>query len=140
MKIIVGLNRRYIFNCPITIIFVRIGPYNNLKKVLALCSLDLWSLNLYGITNIFHYWHWIWHWNTLPYISSYFITSKLYIRPSNTNTMNNYPIHNKNNDFDNNISKYYKKIRKNCIFCSHYFWGVITIQGVIWHPRVPKVL
>ena len=112
MKIIVGLNCRYIFNCPITIIFVRIGPYNNLKKVLVLRSLDLWSLNLYGITNVFHYWHWTWHWNTLPYINSYFITSKLYTRPSNTNTMNNYPIrnnnnNNNNNDFDNNISKYY---------------------------------
>ena len=62
----------------------------------------------------------------LPYISSYFITSELYIRPSNTNTRNNDPIQNNsnnnnndnnnnnnnnnnsdnNNDFNNNISKY----------------------------------
>ena len=61
----------------------------------------------------------------LPYISSYFITSELYIRPSNTNTRNNDPIqnnnsnnnndntnnnnnnNNNNNDFNNNISRYY---------------------------------
>ena len=65
---------------------------------------------------------------TLPYISSYFITSELHIRPSNTNTRGNNPIQNNNNnnnnngnnndnnhnncnninnDFNNNISKYY---------------------------------
>ena len=67
----------------------------------------------------------------LTYISSYFIISELYIRPSNTNTRNNIPIqnnhnnnnndnnnddadddndnnnNNNNNDFNNNISKYY---------------------------------
>ena len=55
----------------------------------------------------------------LPYIGSYFITSELYVRPSNTNTRNNDPIQNNNNnyndnnndnnneDFNNNISKYY---------------------------------
>ena len=63
----------------------------------------------------------------LPYISSYFITSELHIRPSNTNTRSNNPIQNNNNnnnndknndnnhnncsninnDFNNNISKYY---------------------------------
>ena len=64
----------------------------------------------------------------LPYIGSYFITSELHIRPSNTNTRGNNPIQNNNNnnnnngnnndnnhnncnninnDFNNNISKYY---------------------------------
>ena len=56
----------------------------------------------------------------LPYISSCFITSELYVRPSNTNTRDNDPIHSNNNnyndnnndnnnneDFSNNISKYY---------------------------------
>ena len=62
----------------------------------------------------------------LPYVNSCFITSELYIRPSNTNTKNNDPIQNNNNndnnndnnhnnnnnnnndnDFNNNISKYY---------------------------------
>ena len=55
----------------------------------------------------------------LPYIGSYFITSELYVPPSNTNTRNNDPIQNNNNnyndnnndnnneDFNNNISKYY---------------------------------
>ena len=50
-----------------------------------------------------------------PYISSYFITSELYIRPSNTNTRNNDPIQNNdnnnnnvdvNNNNDNNNDKY----------------------------------
>ena len=65
---------------------------------------------------------------TLPNIGSYFITSELHIRPSNTNTRGNNPIQNNNNnnnnngnnndnnhnncnninnDFNNNISKYY---------------------------------
>ena len=70
---------------------------------------------------------------TLPYINSYFITSELYVRSSNTNTRNNDPIQNNNknnnndknndnnsnnnnnnnntnnikNDFNNNISKCY---------------------------------
>ena len=65
---------------------------------------------------------------TLPYIGSYFITSELHIRPSNTNTRGNNLIQNNNNnnnnngnnndnnhnncnninnDFNNNISKYY---------------------------------
>ena len=96
----------------------------------------------------------------LPYISSYFITLELYIRLSNTNTRNNDPIQNNNNndnnnnnnnnndnnninknnndDFNSNISKYYWKIRKNDIFCFHYFGGVIAAQGVICHPRVGK--
>ena len=39
---------------------------------------------------------------TLPYLSSYFITSELYIRPSNTNTRNNDPIQNDNNNNNNN--------------------------------------
>ena len=56
----------------------------------------------------------------LPYISSCFITSELYVRPSNTNTRDNDPIQSNNNnyndnnndknnneDFSNNISKYY---------------------------------
>ena len=62
----------------------------------------------------------------LSYISSYFITSELHIRPSNTNTRNNDPIQNNDNnnnnnnnninnnnnnnnniDFKDNISKYY---------------------------------
>ena len=56
----------------------------------------------------------------LPYISSCFITSELYVRPSNTNTRDNDPIESNNNnyndnnndnnnneDFSNNISKYY---------------------------------
>ena len=37
----------------------------------------------------------------LPYISSYFITSELYIRASNTNFRNNDPIQNNNNNNDN---------------------------------------
>ena len=58
--------------------------------------------------------------------------SELYIRPSNTNTMKNDPIQNNNNNnndnnnsnnndnyFNNSISKYYWKIRKNDIFCFH---------------------
>ena len=56
----------------------------------------------------------------LLYISSSFITSELYIKPSNTNTRNNDPIqinnsnnndnnsdNNNNNDFNNNVSKHY---------------------------------
>ena len=61
----------------------------------------------------------------LPYISSCFITSELYVRPLNTNTRKKDPIQNNNNnnnddnddnnddddnnnnDFNNNISKYY---------------------------------
>ena len=56
----------------------------------------------------------------LPYITSCFITSELYVRPSNTNTRDNDPIQSNNNnyndnnndnnnneDFSNNISKYY---------------------------------
>ena len=56
----------------------------------------------------------------LSYISSCFITSELYVRPSNTNTRDNDPIQSNNNnyndnnndnnnneDFSNNISKYY---------------------------------
>ena len=57
----------------------------------------------------------------LLYISSSFITSELYIKPSNTNTRNNEPIqinnsnnndnnsdnNNNNNDFNNNVSKHY---------------------------------
>ena len=39
---------------------------------------------------------------TLPYISSYFITSELHIRPSNTNTRGNNPIQNNNNNNNNN--------------------------------------
>ena len=89
----------------------------------------------------------------LPYISNYFVTSQLYIRPSNTNTRNNDPIQNNNNnnknddninyinnnnhyDFNNNISKYQQKIRKSDIFCFHNFGAVIGAQGVICHPRV----
>ena len=41
----------------------------------------------------------------LLYISSYFITSKFYIRPSNTNTRNNGPIHNNDNSDNNNNNK-----------------------------------
>ena len=33
----------------------------------------------------------------LPYISNYFVTSELYLRPSNTNTRKNDPIRNNNN-------------------------------------------
>ena len=40
----------------------------------------------------------------LPYISSYFITSELYIRPSNTNTRNNGPIQNNNNNNNNDYN------------------------------------
>ena len=70
----------------------------------------------------------------LPYISSYFVISESYIKPSNINTRNNNPIqnnnsnnnndnnnndddhdnnninnnnNNNNNDFNNSISKYY---------------------------------
>ena len=54
----------------------------------------------------------------LLYISSFFITSELYIKPSNTNTRINDPIQinnsnnndnnndNNNNDFNNNVSKH----------------------------------
>ena len=37
----------------------------------------------------------------LPYISTHFITSELYIRPSNTNTQKNDPIQNNNNNNNN---------------------------------------
>ena len=40
----------------------------------------------------------------LTYISSYFITSELYIRPSNTNTRNNDTIQNNNNNNNNDNS------------------------------------
>ena len=45
----------------------------------------------------------------LPYINSYFITSELYIRTSNTNTRNNNPIQINNgyNDNDNNNNNSY---------------------------------
>ena len=99
---------------------------------------------------------------TLPYISSYFITSELYVRSSNTNTRNNDTIQNNNNnnnnndknndnnnsnnndnnntnniknDFNNNISKCYWKIRKNDIFSFSNIRCVIAAQGVICHPR-----
>ena len=91
----------------------------------------------------------------LPYIRNYFVTSELYIRPSNTNTRNNDPIQNNNNsnknddninyinnnnhyDFNNHISQYYQKISKSGIFCFHNFGAVIAAQGVICHPRVRK--
>ena len=51
-----------------------------------------------------------------------------------TITMNN-----NDDDFNNNISKYYWKIRKSDMFCFHYFGGVIATQGVIFCPRVRKV-
>ena len=38
-------------------------------------------------------------------MSSYFITSELYIRLSNTNTRNNDPIHTNNNNNNNNNNK-----------------------------------
>ena len=40
----------------------------------------------------------------LLYISSYFITSKLYIRPSITNTRNNDPVQDNNNNNNNGIN------------------------------------
>ena len=87
----------------------------------------------------------------LPYISSYFVTLELYIRPSITNTRNNCPIQNNNNknnnnndntdnknnkndnDFNSNITKYYWKIRKNDMFCFHNFESAI-----VCHPLVRK--
>ena len=78
--------------------------------------------------------------------------SELYITPSNTNTMKNDPIQNNNNNnnngnnnsnnndnyFNNSISKYYWKIRKNDIFCFHNFESVIANQVMICHPPVRK--
>ena len=116
--------------------------------MLVLIAIDLWSLILYGVTNISLIDIEILV--ILLYISSYFITSELYIRPSNTNARNNDSVqnnnnnnntnnndnannnnNNNNNDFNNNISKYYSKIRKSDIFCFHNFWGVIAAQGVM---------
>ena len=122
-------------------------------------ALDVWALNLYVVTNISHYRHWN---SCQPYISSYYITSELHISRSNTNTRNNDPFQNNNNndnndnnndnisnnnnnnnnnnknDFNNNISKYYWKMRKNDIFCFHNFGGAIAAQVVYCHPRVIK--
>ena len=60
----------------------------------------------------------------------------------NNNDNGNNDNHNNNdgeNDFNNNISKYYWKIRKNEIFCFHNFGGAIAAQGVICHPRVRRI-
>ena len=90
----------------------------------------------------------------LPYITSYFITSELYIIPSNTNTRKNELIQNNNsnnnndcnnenknsnkNYFNNNISKYYWKIRNNDILCFHNFGSVVAAQGFLCNQRIRK--
>ena len=91
----------------------------------------------------------------LPYISSYFITSELYIRFLNTNTRNNDPIQNNNNnnnndnnddddnnnnndddddddddDFNNNISVL------NILY--KFPLAGVAAQGIICHLRVRK--
>ena len=57
-------------------------------------------------------------------------------KKKNDNNSNN--ISNNNNNNNNNFSKCYWKIRKNDIFCFHYFGGAIAAQNVICHPRVRK--
>ena len=47
-----------VFNCPITIIFVRLGPYNNLRQMAVVNALSMWYLILNGVTSISHYRHW----------------------------------------------------------------------------------
>ena len=53
----------------------------------------------------------------------------------NNNNNNNNNNNSYDNDFNNNISKHYRKIRKNDIFFFHNFGGVIAGQGVIFHPQ-----
>ena len=78
----------------------------------------------------------------LTYISSYFITSELYLRPLNTNTRNNDPIqniqnnrnnnnnnNNKDNYFNNNFQNITEKLEKITYFVS-------TILGVLLTPKV----
>ena len=90
----------------------------------------------------------------LPYISSYFITSELYIRSSNTSTRNNDPIITTTTTatttiiiiititivimISTTIFQNITETEKLDIFCFHNFEGVIAVQCVICNRQIRK--